>query len=69
MAQKSQRNWVDGNASASPTLAAGTGAPQGGVAVHTTPTKRSRIRKYGTITKFLMQGRCMECKNKSTYLC
>ena len=68
MAWKSCRNEGDGNASASPTLAAGTGAPRGGVAAHITPTKRRRIRKYGTITKFLMQGRCMECKNKSTYL-
>ena len=61
MAWKSCRNGGDRNASASPTLAAGTGAPQGGVANHTTPTKRRRIIKYGTKNN-LMQGRCMECK-------
>ena len=69
MAWKSCRNGGDGNASASPTLAAGTGAPRGGVAAHITPTKRRRIIKYGSITKCLMQGKCMEFKNKRTYLC
>ena len=69
MALQSWRNRGDRNVSASPTLAADTGAPQGGVAAHITQTKQRRIRKDGTITKFLMQGRCMECKKKIPYFC
>ena len=53
----------------SPTLAAGTGVPRSGVAAHITPTKRRRMKQDGTATKYLMQGRCMECGAKSTYLC
>ena len=68
MARQSRINESDGNESASPTLAAITGAPRGGIAAHTTPTKLRVIRKDGTITKFLMQGRCKVCKKKNTYL-
>ena len=69
IARKSRRNGGGGNASASPTLAVCTGAPRVGVAAHITPTKRRIVRKYDIITNFLMQGRCMEYKNKSIYLC
>ena len=53
----------------SPTLAAGTGVPRSGVMLYITPTKRKRVKKDGTVTKYLMQGRCMECGTKSTYFC
>ena len=66
---QSQRARVQVEPSFSLTLIANTGIPRSGVAVHITPTKRRRLTKDGTVTKHLMQGRCTECKLKTTFLC
>jgi hypothetical protein len=53
----------------SPTLSRLTGAPRSGVYAHLTPTKRRRRRADGSLTKQRLQGRCMICHKKTTYLC
>ena len=58
-----------GDPSLSPTLASGTAIPRAGVSAHITHTNQTRTLKYGTVTKYLFQGRCIECKTKCTSLC
>jgi hypothetical protein len=50
-------------------LTSASGLPRCGVHSHLTPTKRKRRRKDGSMTTSLLQGRCVECGPKSTYLC
>ena len=45
MSWESRINQGDGNVSDSPTLAASTGAPWGGVAAHINPTKKELLEK------------------------
>ena len=53
----------------SPTLSRVTGLPRSGVAAHLTPTKRRRRKSDGSLTIHRLQGRCMICQLKTTYLC
>ena len=49
----------------SATLNAETGMPRGGVNSHITPTKNRR-RVNGEVSTYLKQGRCTECRMKTT---
>jgi len=53
----------------SPVMSRRTGMPQSGVYAHLTPTKRKRNTRDGEPTKQRLQGRCMMCQKKTTYLC
>ena len=45
------------------------GAPRCGIALHVTPTKKRRNKKYGTETQYLIQGKYKVCRKKTTHLC
>ena len=62
-----RRQRLPGNTSPS-TLAQGTGLPRGGVHSHITPTKKKR-KVQGQDTTYLAQGRCTQCKKKTTSGC
>lgn len=55
-------------AEGSPTLAHGTGIPRAGVTSHITPTKRKRVEN-GVVTTYSKQGRCTQCRSKTTWCC
>ena len=40
-----------------------------GISCHLTPTKRHRRTRDGELTAQRLQGRCIECGKKTTYLC
>ena len=61
-AARSRARRAAGDPSLSPTLAAGTRVSRYGVSAHITPTKQKRTLKDGTLTKYLFQGQCVECK-------
>ena len=46
-----------------------TGRVRAGVSCHLTPTKRRRRTAGGELTVQRLQGRCIECGKKTTYLC
>ena len=46
-----------------------TGRVHAGVSCHLTPTKRRRCTGDGVLTAQRLQGRCIECGKKTTYLC
>ena len=46
-----------------------TGHVRAGVHIHLTPTKRMRKKKDGSVMTDRLQGRCMICQKKTTYLC
>ena len=46
-----------------------TGRVCTGVSCHLTPTKRRRHTGDGELTAQRLQGRCIECGRKTTYLC
>ena len=46
-----------------------TGRVQAGISCHLTPTKRHRRTRDGKLTAQRLQGRCIECGKKTTYLC
>ena len=46
-----------------------TGRVRAGVSCHLTPTKRCRRTWDGVLTAQRLQGRCIECGKKTTYLC
>ena len=46
-----------------------TGRVRAGVSCHLTPTKRCRRTAGGELTVQRLQGRCIECGKKTTYLC
>ena len=46
-----------------------TGRVRAGVSCHLTPTKRRRRTRDGVLTAQRLQGRCIECGKKTTYLC
>jgi|AntRauTorckE5430_2_1112549.scaffolds.fasta_scaffold03177_2 hypothetical protein len=56
------------DASSNSTLAARTDVLKRGVTAHITPTKRRKVTRHGILTKYLVQGRCMECKLKCSSL-
>ena len=62
-----QRRQLDGT-DISPTIAQGTGIPQGSVHSHITPTKKKR-KKLSQDTTYLVQGWCTQCKKKTTSGC
>jgi hypothetical protein len=68
IARSSQQQNEDDSSTISG-LTSASGLPRCGVHSHLTPTKRKRRRKDGSMTMSLLQGRCMECGRKSTYLC
>ena len=46
-----------------------TGRVHAGISCHSTPTKRRRCTGDGELTAQRLQGRCIECGKKTTYLC
>ena len=46
-----------------------TGRVHAGVSCHLTPTKHCRRTRDGELTAQRLQGRCIECGKKTTYLC
>ena len=46
-----------------------TGRVRAGVSCHLTPTKHRRRTTDGELTAQRLQGRCIECGKKTTYLC
>ena len=46
-----------------------TGRVRTGVSCHLTPTKRCRRTGDGVLTAQRLQGHCIECGKKTTYLC
>ena len=46
-----------------------TGRVRAGVSCHLTPTKRRRHTSDGELTVQRLQGHCIECGKKTTYLC
>ena len=46
-----------------------TGRVRAGVSCHLTPTKRRRCTGDGVLTVQRLQGCCIECGKKTTYLC
>ena len=46
-----------------------TGRVHTGVSCHLTPTKRRRCTRDGELTVQRLQGHCIECGKKTTYLC
>ena len=46
-----------------------TGRVHAGVSCHLTPTKRCRRTRDGELTAQSLQGHCIECGKKTTYLC
>jgi hypothetical protein len=59
----------EGVSDTSPVLNRSTGMARAGVGAHLTPTKRKRKTKDGQETKHKLQGRCMICSVKTSYLC
>ena len=46
-----------------------TGRVHAGVSCHLTPTKCRHCTGHGELTAQRLQGRCIECGKKTTYLC
>ena len=46
-----------------------TGRVRAGISCHLTPTKRCQHTRDGELTAQRLQGRCIECGKKTTYLC
>ena len=46
-----------------------TGRVRAGISCHLTPTKRRRRTRDGELTVQRLQGHCIECGKKTTYLC
>ena len=45
------------------------GAPRCGISLHLTPTKKSRNKRDGKETRYLLQGECKVCWKKATHIC
>ena len=45
------------------------GDPRCGIALHVTPTKNMRKKRYWTETQYLLQGECKVCCKKTTHVC
>ena len=45
------------------------GAPRCGIALHVTPTKKSRKKRDGAETQYLLQGECKVFQKKTTHVC
>ena len=66
-----QRNSVENGSDSndeSPVMSR-TGRVRAGVSCHLTPTKHRRRTAGGELTVQRLQGRCIECGKKTTYLC
>jgi hypothetical protein len=40
-----------------------------GIETHATPTKRRRKKRDGSLTPYLLQGRCSQCQRATTHVC
>jgi hypothetical protein len=66
----SRRVFVEANLdSDSPALSRSTGEPRSGLYAHLTPTKKRRKNKDGSFSSNRLQGRCLVCSKKTTYVC
>ena len=45
------------------------GAPRCGIDPHVTPTKKRRKKRYGTETRYLLQGKITVLRKKTTHVC
>ena len=45
------------------------GAPRCGIAIHVTPTKKTRNKSDGTDTQYLLQGKCKVLQKNMTHVC